>query len=209
MAEPDVRARLADLMDQRRRDLRLTWDQVAARADIHRETLRQIRNGSSDTIRPLSAAGLEDALEWERGSIDTILRGGSFAEASPPMAEQEPPLPENLAALIGATDSTAQHDTDLASILGRLNEVTEQLAGITADVTVHGVAAGRDAVRMIGEYGMAWSKLIDGVQRAAEQGGLIDPRQLLDVMQELHDKFGLQGRPPKGNPEDRQEETTE
>ena len=73
---PDARARLADLMDQRRRDLRLTWDQVASRAGIHRETLRQIRSGTSDTIRPLSRAGLEDALEWERGSIETTLCGG-------------------------------------------------------------------------------------------------------------------------------------
>jgi hypothetical protein len=61
-------------MDSRRRDLRLTWDEVAAHAGIHRETLRQIRIGSGD-IRPLSAAGIENALEWERGSIDAILEG--------------------------------------------------------------------------------------------------------------------------------------
>lgn len=62
-------------MDRRRRDLRLKWDEVAARAGIHRETLRQIRIGNGD-IRPLSATGIEDALEWEHGSIDTVLDGG-------------------------------------------------------------------------------------------------------------------------------------
>jgi hypothetical protein len=36
---------------------------------------------------------------------------------------------------------------DLTSILGRLNDVTEQLKQITTDVSVHGVAVGRDAVR--------------------------------------------------------------
>jgi transcriptional regulator with XRE-family HTH domain len=70
-----ARARLAELMDSRRRDLRLTWDEVAARAGIHRETLRQIRIGKGD-IRPLSATGIEDALQWEHGSIDGILEGG-------------------------------------------------------------------------------------------------------------------------------------
>lgn len=62
-------------MDSRRRDLRLKWDEVAARAGIHRETLRQIRIGKGD-IRPLSATGIEDALQWEHGSIDRILEGG-------------------------------------------------------------------------------------------------------------------------------------
>lgn len=62
-------------MDSRRRDLRLTWDEVAARAGINRETLRQIRIGSGE-IRALSVTGIEDALEWERGSIDAILADG-------------------------------------------------------------------------------------------------------------------------------------
>ncbi|HEY4418580.1 MAG TPA: hypothetical protein VGN22_03630 [Pseudonocardia sp.] len=117
------------------------------------------------------------------------------------MDEQEPPLPENLAALIGSTDSTAPRGGDLASILDRLDDVSEQLQQITADVTVHGMATSRDAIRVIGKYGLAWSQLADGVRRAAAQGGLIDPQQLLDVMQELHDKFGLQTRPPKDQPE--------
>jgi hypothetical protein len=62
-------------MDARRRDLRLTWDEVATRAGINRETLRQIRIGNGD-IRPLSATGIEDALGWDRGSIKTTLAGG-------------------------------------------------------------------------------------------------------------------------------------
>lgn len=77
-----ARARLADLMDARRRDLRLTWDEVATRAGINRETLRQIRNGNGD-IRPLSKTGIEDALEWERGSVDAILAGSEPTPIEP------------------------------------------------------------------------------------------------------------------------------
>jgi hypothetical protein len=91
---------------------------------------------------------------------------------------------------------------DLTSVLGRLYKVSEELKQITADVTVHGVAVGRDAVRLIGEYGLAWDRLAEEVRRAAEQGGLIDARELLDIMQQLHDRFGLKTRPPKGHERD-------
>lgn len=76
-------------MDERRRDLRLTWDEVAARAGIHRETLRQIRNGTG-RIRPLSVTGLEDALEWPHGRIDAILDGdvGPTEVSEPNLAAQ-------------------------------------------------------------------------------------------------------------------------
>lgn len=70
-----ARARLATLMDARRRELRLTWDKVATGAGIHRETLRQIRHGTGD-LRPLTITGLEDVLSWAHGSIDAIIEGG-------------------------------------------------------------------------------------------------------------------------------------
>ena len=70
-------------MDERRRELRLTWDEVATRAGIHRETLRQIRNGTG-SIRPLSITGLEDALGWPHGHIDAILGGAAAGAPSEP-----------------------------------------------------------------------------------------------------------------------------
>jgi transcriptional regulator with XRE-family HTH domain len=266
MGDPDARARLADLMDQRRRDLRLTWDQVASRAGIHRETLRQIRAGTG-ALRPLSATGIEDALEWDRGSIDTLLadgetttgagnehtwrrlatavrarrdergwtqlevaaRGGlsidriqgiegtrsdryssrTFAKLERALEWESgscraildggDPTPSGLDPLAEAVlaQINPPPGTDLASVLGRLNDVSEQIQQITADVTIHGVAVGRVAVRLIGEYSTAWCLLVESVQRAAEQGGLIDARQMLDVMQKLHDRFEMQTRPPK------------
>lgn len=70
------RQRLGDQMNERRLDLGLTWDQVASDAKIHRETLRQIRRGTSE-LRGLTKRGIERALHWEPGSIDLILAGGS------------------------------------------------------------------------------------------------------------------------------------
>lgn len=92
-------------------------------------------------------------------------------------------------------------DTDLASVIGRLNDVSEQLQQITADVIAHGAPIGRVAVGLIGNYSMAWGRLADGVRHVAELDGLINARQLLDAMQELHDKFELQTRPPKDRTE--------
>lgn len=69
------RQRLAACMDTRREDLRLTWAEVAKKAGVSRETLRQIRNGEGE-IRPLTRRGIEDALGWAPGSITAILAGG-------------------------------------------------------------------------------------------------------------------------------------
>lgn len=72
-------------MDKRRVDLRLHWADVAERADVTTETLRQVRRGSQD-IRALTRAAIEEGLQWERGSIDAILAGGDPT----PLSEPEP-----------------------------------------------------------------------------------------------------------------------
>lgn len=85
---PDpARSRLAQYMDDRRADLRLTWAEVARAAGINRETLRQIRSGTSD-IRALTQRAVEDALRWKSGSIRMILAGG---EPTPLKARPERP----------------------------------------------------------------------------------------------------------------------
>jgi transcriptional regulator with XRE-family HTH domain len=93
---PDpARLRLAQYMDDRRADLRLTWAEVARAAGINRETLRQIRSGTSD-IRALTRRAVEDALRWESGSIRTILAGGD-----PTPLDAEPERPKRPADEIG------------------------------------------------------------------------------------------------------------
>lgn len=70
------RERLARLMDERRDDLELHWNEVAELAGLTREGLRKIRYGIAG-IQTTSKHGLEKALHWERGSINAILAGGN------------------------------------------------------------------------------------------------------------------------------------
>lgn len=69
------RQRLARLMDDRRSDLGLTWNEVADKAGVTREGLRRMRTGTGH-IRSLTKRGIERALQWASGSVDQILAGG-------------------------------------------------------------------------------------------------------------------------------------
>ena len=71
----EPRHRLDVLMDERRGELRLRWRDVAVLAGISYEAIRAIRKGGGD-IRMLTQRGLEDALQWEPGSIRSVLDGG-------------------------------------------------------------------------------------------------------------------------------------
>lgn len=77
------RKRLAQHMDARRVFLGLRWADVADRAGLTTETLRQVRQGPGE-IRPLTRRGIEEALEWELGSVTAILDGGEPT----PLAQQ-------------------------------------------------------------------------------------------------------------------------
>ena len=68
--------RLDEYMDARRLDLRMTWREVADAAGISPETIRAVRRGDN-VPGDITKRGLEDALHWERGSIDSILDDGS------------------------------------------------------------------------------------------------------------------------------------
>jgi hypothetical protein len=103
MITPEARERLAEFMDRRRIDLRLTWREVADAGGISYEALRAARNGVGD-IRSLTQAGVEDGLQWEHGSVARILAGGDPTPrregiaiplptaAAPPRARQLPVL---------------------------------------------------------------------------------------------------------------------
>lgn len=86
MITPEARKRLADLMEQRLVDLRLTWREVAETGDISYEALRAARNGTGD-IRRTTQAGIDDGLRWERGSVGRVLAGGD------PVPLDAPPAP--------------------------------------------------------------------------------------------------------------------
>jgi hypothetical protein len=75
--------RLTTTMNARRVALRLHWDEVAARADISVTHLRRIRKGEY-LPSPLIQSKLEEALRWDRGSIQHILDGDDPIELDGP-----------------------------------------------------------------------------------------------------------------------------
>lgn len=62
-------------MERQRLVLRITWRQVAERADLSIAGLGAIRRGERNPSA-LARARIEHALEWETGSIESVLAGG-------------------------------------------------------------------------------------------------------------------------------------
>lgn len=71
----EARQRLDEAFKAQRIELRLRWVELADRARMTVTNLSFIRNGKI-AITDLAAANLEDAFEWERGSIAAVLAGG-------------------------------------------------------------------------------------------------------------------------------------
>jgi hypothetical protein len=73
--DPDKRQHLAAVMERRRLELRLTWQEVAERGGISLRALSSARTGPGD-IRPLTRRGIDKGLGWTEGSgVDRILAG--------------------------------------------------------------------------------------------------------------------------------------
>lgn len=99
----DPRQWLAARMEERRLELRLYWSDVADRAGVTTEALRQVRQGQHG-IKPMTKTGIEQGLRWERGSVDAVLEGGDPTPlpATGPIETVQPsvdPYMERLAAL--------------------------------------------------------------------------------------------------------------
>lgn len=91
---PEARQRLADLMEARRRELRLRWQDVAEAAGLALKTLHSVRTGNSG-IAALTETGIEDALRWRRGSVSRVIAGGDPAPLEDPARAAAPqPAPE-------------------------------------------------------------------------------------------------------------------
>ena len=73
--EPGSETRLARLMNERRLDLGLRWDQVAAISGVSDSGLRLLRRADS-VPRELTQRGIERALRWQPGSVLRIISGG-------------------------------------------------------------------------------------------------------------------------------------
>jgi hypothetical protein len=87
--------RLDTAMDRRRRQLRLRWKQVADRAGMTYSNLHRIRTGQI-TLTDFARDGVEDALQWEHGSVAAILDGAEPTERRQFRVTTEADVPKDL-----------------------------------------------------------------------------------------------------------------
>lgn len=73
--------RLAEAMESRRVELRMTWRDVADAGGMTVEGLRGIRRGERHPTT-LTKRRIEDALRWQAGSVEQILVGGEPTAAT-------------------------------------------------------------------------------------------------------------------------------
>lgn len=86
------RARLAQLIKERRQELRLSVHQAARRAGVARNTWDAAERGLHP-LAELSTLRVEAALQWTPGSIREVLHGGGPEIASVGPVESGPPVP--------------------------------------------------------------------------------------------------------------------
>lgn len=84
-APEDAHDRLAELVKTRRKGQGLSVSAAARAAAINRDTWTDFENGTR-RLREYNYAGIERALDWGPGSIDSILAGGD----PKPMGDQPP-----------------------------------------------------------------------------------------------------------------------
>lgn len=110
MSEPHER--LDRAMAARGLVLKKRWTQIAGAAGISTAALGAIRRGEYKPS-PHTARGLDDALEWEQGSVEAILAGGEpTAAPEKPAGPDRPTVPPEVVELLDQ----------------RLAEVTERIA---------------------------------------------------------------------------------
>jgi len=136
-------------MEERRLQLRMSWTRLAQEAQISPQALRSIRRGEYRPSR-LTAQALDDALAWERGSVERVLAGGEpevAGEASARLTQQtaltahgtvEPParpdtLPEDSAELVRMArrflDDSREHRRRSEELYSRAEEILRRLTG--------------------------------------------------------------------------------
>jgi len=67
--------RLDAALNERRLNLRMEWNDVAAAIGIRARSLLDIRRGRNGP-NPLTARAMDDWLGWEPGSVERLLAGG-------------------------------------------------------------------------------------------------------------------------------------
>lgn len=78
---------LGETVLARRLDLGLSKEEAARRGRLSVKTWTSVENGKE--VRLTTYVGVEDALDWKRGSVGAVLDGGDPTPVEPP-AEDEP-----------------------------------------------------------------------------------------------------------------------
>lgn len=122
-AAPDPLLRLAQYLERRIVALTLEYAEVCRRAGISDETLGKIRKGHK--ARGSTYSKLERALEWQQGSIASILNGGEPAEV------------ESRPGAGGPDDAESEQDTPTLSqelaLASRILSATVREIGLSPD----------------------------------------------------------------------------
>lgn len=134
-SQSEARRRLAVLMDERRLDLKLTWQAVAEQGDVSLRALAMARSGDSE-IRPLTRRGIDRGLQWVEGcGVDNILAGHK-----PLTATLGPLLPaaENFARSMGI-DPADPADPVILAVRQEVNRAElEHGEGVAGEKVFHG-----------------------------------------------------------------------
>lgn len=123
--------RLAAALERRSDQLDMTWTELAHVSGVSEVTLRALRRGHNKPSARTKRR-LEDALAWERGSIQTVLEGG---EATPLVGDggRRQESAEQIAAenRAGLAEISAVLEEALAAKRGK--PLTETQRRVTAD----------------------------------------------------------------------------
>lgn len=115
---PAPHERLDHAMSARRLDLGKQWKDIATEAGISTAALGAIRRGENKPS-PLTARRLEEALQWERDSIEATLEGG---EPTPIGGPADRPMDEM---------STAELIAKAQALMDEANEYLRRARGET------------------------------------------------------------------------------
>lgn len=133
--------RLDAAMEARRKELRLRWRDVADLAGISYETLRTIRRGQYEGMRPLTESGIERALKWATGSVAAVLAGGEptpIPELQPEPVDPAVPILDELHRLDTKRYGLETADRLLEARIRVLNDVRERPKSRTSDQPENG-----------------------------------------------------------------------
>ena len=78
---------LGETVLERRQDLRLSKEEAARRGGMSVKTWTSVEEGKP--VRPTTYVGVEDALEWKRGSVSAVLDGGDAMPVEPPADDEQ------------------------------------------------------------------------------------------------------------------------